>query len=70
MYRLMKSDKYTLEHRVSGPMSSYRQSEVTLFPHVLEALAACEVANNEGRLRRHYVLNELGQEHYDGTWLD
>jgi hypothetical protein len=69
MYRLMKSQKYTLDHLVSGRMSSYRQFEVTHFQQVLEALGACEAANNEGRFR-HYVLNESGQEYYDGTWID
>ncbi len=69
MYHLMKSEKHTLDHLVSGRLASYRQSEVTHFQQVLDALEACELANNEGRSRC-YVLNESGQEYYEGTWID
>lgn len=69
MYRLMKSDKLTLNHVVSGQMSSYRQTEVGQFQKFDPAIQACEVANNKGRWR-YYVVNELSQEYYDGTWID
>ena len=69
MYHLMKSNKFTLDHLVSGLMSSYRQTEIGHFQQFRAALGACEVANNEGR-SRFYVLNESGQEYYDGTWID
>jgi len=69
MYRLMKSEKFTLDHRVSGRLARFRQSEVTHFQRLLEALEACQVANNEGRSRC-YVLNDLGQEFFEGVWID
>ena len=69
MYRLMKSKKHTLDQKLAGHMPLYRQSEVIHFQQVGEALEACELANIEGRFR-HYILNELGQEYYDGTWID
>jgi len=70
MYHLMKSERYTLDHLVSGPMSSYRQSEVTHYRQANEALKACEMANNKGESARHYVLNDTGQEYFGGTWID
>jgi hypothetical protein len=69
MYRLMKSERYTLNHLVSGQVSSYRQSEVAHYQHAYEALKACEVANNR-ESARHYVLNDTGKEYYGGTWID
>lgn len=69
MYRLMKSDKFTLEHVTSGRLSSYRQTEVNHFRKFLRAHKACEDANNQGGAR-YYLLNDLGQEYYDGTWID
>lgn len=69
MYRLMKSEKFTLDHTVSGPISSYRQSELKQFDRVYEALKACEFANNKRRSRC-YVLNDMGQEYFNGKWID
>lgn len=69
MYRLMKSKKVTLDHPISGLMSSYRQIQVDHFQKFGAALGACEVANSKGS-SRHYVLNELGQEYYDGAWIN
>jgi hypothetical protein len=69
MYRLMKSEKFTFEHAVSGSMSSYRQILVNKFRQFSTALTACEVANDIAGFR-HYVLNESGEEYYEGTWID
>lgn len=69
MYRLMRSEKITLDHPVSGSLASYRQSEVTRFQRLPEALAACGVANDEGKPRC-YVLDELGHEYFEGDWID
>lgn len=69
MYRLMKSEKYTVDDRISGPMSSYRQREVGQFQQFHKALEACILANNKGR-SRYYVLDETGQEYYDGSWIE
>ena len=69
MYRLMKSEKFTLGHPTSGLASSYRQTPVKHFQQFRTALCACEVANNSGR-SRYYLLNESGQEYYGGTWID
>jgi hypothetical protein len=65
----MKSEKITLDHVISGQMSSYRHMEIRHFHQFRAALGACEVANNEGR-SRYYILNESGKEYYDGTWID
>jgi hypothetical protein len=70
MYRLMKSERYTLNYPVSGPTSTYRQSEVTHYRQANEALKACEVANNKVDGARHYVLNDTGQEYFGGAWID
>lgn len=69
MYHLMKSEKFTLVHATSGPMIAYRQREIGHFDRFPEAHAACEVHNNEGTPRC-YVVNESGQEYYDGTWIE
>jgi len=69
MYRLMKSEKFTLDHLTAGLGSFYRQTQVKHFPQFRPALGACEVANNSGR-SRYYLLNELGQEYFGGTWVD
>ena len=68
MYRLMKSEKFTLDHLVSGSMSSYRQIQLNHFPQLSTALTACEVANKNVS-GRHYVLNDSGEEYYEGTWI-
>lgn len=69
MYRLMKSVKLTLDHTVSGPLSSYRQSLVGHFRQPRAAHVACKAANTTGP-DRYYVLNELGQEYFHDTWID
>jgi len=69
MYRLMKSEKRVVDLRVSGLTSSYRQTTVEHFPQLQAALGACRAANSGGA-SRHYLLNETGQEYYDGTWID
>jgi hypothetical protein len=68
MYRLMKSERFTLDHLTSGLMSFYRQTQVECFQQFRAALRACEAANN-GK-SRHYLLNASGQEYYQGTWID
>ena len=69
MYRLMKSEKFTLDHLTSGLVSFYRQTQVKRLGRLRAALGACEVANNAGG-PRYYLLNESGQEYYGGTWID
>ena len=69
MYSLMKSEKLTLDHVNSGPIPSYRQIEVGRFEQFDAAQQACDVANDEGKFR-HYVVNESGQEYYEGIWID
>ena len=69
MYRLMKSVKFTLDHMVSGPLSAYRHSLVGKFRQPRAALVACKLANGTGA-NHHYVLNESGQEYFDGAWID
>ena len=69
MYRLMKSEKLTFEHAVSGLMSAYRQIQVNQFRQLSAALTACAAANDIAGFR-HYVLNESGEEYYEGTWID
>jgi hypothetical protein len=68
MYRLMKSEQFTLDHLTSGLMSFYRQTQVKHFRQFRRALCACESANRNGR-PRFYLLNESGQEYYGGTWI-
>ncbi len=69
MYRLMKSEKFVLDHPLSGPMSLYRQLEVDQFRQFRAALTACEAANGTVG-SRYYVLNESGEEYYDGSWIN
>lgn len=69
MYRLMKSEKFSLKPVISGLMSSYRQTEVDQFQQFSAALEACKAANCKGR-SRFYVLNDSGQEYYGDTWID
>ena len=63
MYRLMKSETFTLDHLTSRLVSSYRRTQVEHFQQLRSALGACEVANNNGR-SRYQLLNESGQEYY------
>ena len=69
MYRLMKSVKLTLNHIVSGSITSYRYIRVKQFPELNAAIKACEHAN-KGNLPYHYVLNHFGKEYYSGEWID
>lgn len=69
MYHLMKSEKFTLEHSASGRMSLYRQTEIGHYDKLTAARKACEFANSNGNPRC-YVVNESGQEYYEGTWID
>jgi hypothetical protein len=69
MYRLMQSLKVTLEHPTLGAMSSFRQSLIGQYGQIRSALVACEKANARGS-NRYYVLNDRGQENYQGAWID
>ena len=69
MYRLMKSVRLVLQHATLGPMSSYRHSLVGHYPRSQAAVGACDTANKRGAYC-YYVLNESGQEHYQGSWID
>lgn len=69
MYRLMKSQKFTLDHLTSGLISFYRQTQVKHFRQLRSALGACAAVNKNGT-SRHYLLNESGQEYYGGAWID
>lgn len=69
MYRLMKSEKFTLGHMASGSLPSYRQIQIKRFDKLNNALFACKIANGKGQ-SRYYVLNELGREFYGNSWID
>lgn len=69
MYLLMQSQKFTLEQRTLGRISTYRQHLIGQFAEVRIALEACHKANAEGR-HRFYVLNDAGQENYRGSWIE
>jgi hypothetical protein len=69
MYRLMQSAKFTLEHSTLGPMSAFRQRLIGHYKQIRTALLACDAANAKGP-NRYYVLNELGQENFQGSWID
>jgi hypothetical protein len=69
MYRLMKSEKFTLDRLSQGVMSLYRQRLVEHFQLLPPALGACTRANEDGN-PRFYVLNDSGQEYYGGHWID
>jgi hypothetical protein len=65
MYRLIKSEKFTHNHEVSGSMLSYRQIQLNQFRQFSAAFTTCEVANVKvGSC--HCVLNESGEEFYIG----
>jgi hypothetical protein len=59
MYRLMKSKKVTLDHPISGLMSSYRQIQVDHFQNFRLAVGACEAANNKS------IMTVLGSIDHD-----
>ncbi len=69
MYRVMKSERVTLDHAISGQLSSYRQIEIGNYLQFPAALGACRASNTKERAR-FYVLNASGQEYYDGSWID
>jgi hypothetical protein len=68
MYRLMKSVRLVLQHATYGSMSSYRHCLVRHYLQSQAAVAACNSANRRGP-QCYYVLNESGQEHYQGAWI-
>ena len=69
MYHLLKSEKFTIDHALSGLMSLYGQIEIDCFQQFNSALQACEAANNKG-MSRFYILNKSGQEYYNGSWIE
>lgn len=69
MYRLMKSEKFTLSHLDSGSVSFYRQIQASKFQKLSDALAICKTASDNAG-NRYFILNELGKEYYEGTWID
>lgn len=69
MYRLMKSEKFTLNHMLTGSHSLYRQIQIKEFHHLSKAVDECNVANN-GEESRFYILNDSGKEFYDNSWID
>jgi hypothetical protein len=69
MYRLMKSEMRTSGQVVSKYISPYLQIQIGKFPKISDAVTACGVANTQAG-SRHYILNELGREYYEGTWID
>jgi len=68
MYKLMKSERFVLEHIVGGSMVAYRHQEIRRFQKFLTAFVACEMANERTAVQ-HYILNGNGQEYYAGTWI-
>lgn len=69
VYRLMKSEKFTLNPMDSASVSCYRQIQVSKFHQLSDALAACNTANHKAGTR-YFILNELGKEYYGGAWVD
>jgi hypothetical protein len=69
MYRLMMSQKVNRGILSDGSHSLYRQTEIDHFINFNTALNACELANCDSK-SRFYVLNEVGKEYYDFTWID
>ena len=69
MYRLMKSEKFTINHILSGSSSLYRQIQINQFFHFSKAVDACKVANRGGE-SRFYILNDYGKELYEDSWID
>jgi len=66
---LMESEKFSLVHGTSGLVSAYRQIEIDHFHQFSSALRAWEDANHEAS-SRFYLLNQAGQEYYDGSWIE
>ena len=69
MYRLMRSAKFIVVHPTLGPMPCFRQRLMGEYRQLGTALVACKKANARSNMRC-YLLNELGQENYQGAWLD
>ena len=69
MYRLMKSQKITLDHMICGSMFSSRQIQVSQFRDFKKALAACTAANSTVE-SFYYILNDLDKEYYKDAWID
>lgn len=69
MYRLMKSEKFTLDHMASRSMGAYRQTLINQFQQFSDAETACDVANIKAGAH-HYILNKSGQEYYAGLWIE
>ncbi len=69
MYRLMKSEKFTLHHMVSGSLSLYRHFQINEFHQFSKAVDACNVANRNVECR-FYILNDAGKEFYEDSWID
>jgi hypothetical protein len=69
MFSLMKSEKLTPDHTANGRLSAYRQSEIGQFRTIRAARVAFELANSDG-ISHCYVVNESGQEYYNGHWTD
>lgn len=69
MYRLMKSEKTILDPLADESMSHYAHTQLEQFPQLAAALAACAAANDKTG-SRHYVLDAVGKEYYQGTWIN
>ena len=68
MYRLLKSEKFRLEHPTGRPSTLFRQKEIEQFRALVDATSACKIAN-ETADARHYVLDGAGREYYAGSWV-
>lgn len=69
MYRLMKSEKFILNHLLSGSLPLYRQIQINQFHQFRNAVDACNDANRGGE-SRFYILNNYGKELYEDSWID
>lgn len=68
MYTLMKSERTKLGCPLPGSSCAYDQIEVARYADVDEAITAMDAANLALK-PRHYVMNALGREYYNGTWI-
>jgi len=68
MYTLMKSEQRKLKGG-ARELQRYEQKKVAQYADFDDAVTACDEANRE-RADWHYVMNELGKEFYDGSWID
>ena len=67
MYRLIKSERLSIE--TSDVLSSYRQVQVYQLQQLEAALRAFDICNDKSG-SRHYILNEAGNEYYEGLWIE